>query len=55
MKLQWVVVTRTASGYPVMSFGPFTNKQAACDFMRNDVSLREMPISDWTVVPHVGL
>ncbi len=55
MTLQWIVVTRTASGYPVMSFGPFTNKKAACDFMCNDVSLREMLASDWTVVPHVGL
>lgn len=55
MILQWIVVTRTASGYPIMSFGPFANKQAACDFMRTDASLREMKLSDWAVVPHINL
>lgn len=53
--LQWIVVTRTVSGYPVMSFGPFQSADAARDFMRTDVSLREMKLSDWTVVPFINI
>ena len=54
MQLQWIVVTRTSSGHPVLSFGPFKTAEDALTFMQTDMTFSKVSLSDWACLcPHI--
>ena len=54
MQLQWIVVTRTSYGHPVLSFGPFKTAEDALTFMQTDMTFSKVSLSDWACLcPHI--